>query len=134
MKQRLLATFVVAAIAALAAPAIGQSTSPEPVASPVPAASAVLPSNVPDPTASPQPATSPGPDASPSPAKAPLSKRVLHGMVKSLKGTKAVLRLADGTMQTFSVSAQTAALLKKQLGKYAVYRVVDGVLTLAPAP
>ena len=126
---------MIAAITALAAPASGQTASPEPVASPVPAASAVLPSNVPDPTASPQPATSPSPDASPSPAaKTSLSKRVLHGMVKSLKGTKAVLRLADGTMQTYSVSAQTAALLKKQLGKNAVYRVVDGVLTLAPAP
>jgi hypothetical protein len=89
-----------------------------------------------EPSSEPSAAPAAEPSAEPSPAPAhgtSLGKRALRGMLKSLKGTKAVLKLADGTMQTFNVTAQTAALLKSHLGKNGVYRVVDGVLTLVPS-
>ena len=127
------------AVLGLPMPAWAQTAaSPLPSAEPSGASSLTLPG--PGASAEPSAAPTAAPAAEPSaePLSAPahgtsLGKRALRGVLKSLKGTKAVLKLADGTMQTFNITSQTAALLKSHLGKNGVYRVVDGVLTLVPS-
>ncbi len=113
--------------AASASPATAESAAPsaEPAAAasqePVSAASAE-----PSPAASTEPSPS---DASPAPLPA---GRSLRGTLVSLKGTVATVRAANGTLQSYTVSAKAAALLKKSLGKKLLYRVVRGTLDLVP--
>jgi hypothetical protein len=45
----------------------------------------------------------------------------LHGTVSSVSGTTALVRLANGTTQTFNVTAQQAAWLKAHAGKSIVF-------------
>jgi|GEM_PF-6039817 len=50
----------------------------------------------------------------------------------SVKGTIATVKMANGAMQSYTVTAKTAALLKKSLGKKGVFRVVGHVLDIVP--
>lgn len=90
------------------APSVTPSTRPSVVPSVVPS---VLPSTV--------PSTLPV-----------VTRAVLHGTLTSLAGTKAVVKLANGTSQTYTVSAKTAAMLKHRVGKNVAFRVLNGALTL----
>jgi hypothetical protein len=111
--------------AAEAQPAPMVSESPEPATSP-----AAIPSA--DATVSPSPDASiaPSEDASPTPAPAPAGS--LRGTLMSIKGTIATVKMANGAVRTYTVSAKTAALLKKSLGKKFAFRVLHGALDLIP--
>jgi hypothetical protein len=50
----------------------------------------------------------------------------------SIKGTIATVKMANGTVQTYTVSAKAAAALKKSLGKKLLFRVVRGALDVVP--
>lgn len=96
--------------------------------------------------ATPLPSTSPSPDPDPSgvptegpmthddavPSPEPASGRSLAGTLMSVKGTIATVKLANGTVQTYTVTTKTAALLKKSLGKKGLFRVVGHVLDVVP--
>lgn len=73
---------------------------------------------------------SPQDDASPSPE--PASRRSLQGTLMSVKGTIATVKMANGAVQTYTVSTKAAAALKKSLGKKLLFRVVKGALDIVP--
>ena len=66
------------------------------------------------------------------PSPAPGATHSLSGTLMSVKGTLATVRMANGTLQTYTVTTKTAALLKKRLGKKGIFRVVHGVLDIVP--
>lgn len=50
----------------------------------------------------------------------------------SIKGTVATMKMANGTVQTYTVSTKLAGVLKKSLGKKLLFRVVKGALNVVP--
>lgn len=55
----------------------------------------------------------------------------LHGTLESLTGSSAIIRLPNGTTQTYAVSAQQSALLKGRVGKsIAFWSGTSGTLEL----
>ncbi|HEY0615686.1 MAG TPA: hypothetical protein VGC96_13625 [Candidatus Elarobacter sp.] len=112
-------------------PAASATPEPAPSTSALPSAEPAAPPRA-EVTASPQPAAPPdaSDDASPSPA--PGSKATLSGTLMSIKGTVATVKMANGAVQTYTVSGKTAALLKKTLGKKFAFRVLHGALDLIP--
>jgi Spy/CpxP family protein refolding chaperone len=136
MKPHSIALLALTAVLAVPVPAFAQTVQGSPLPSAEPSSGPGM--TMPAPAASADPSAAPAAEPSAEPSASPshgtsLGKRALRGVLKSLKGTKAVLKLADGTMQTFNVTSQTASLLKSHLGKNGVFRVVDGVLTLVPS-
>jgi hypothetical protein len=55
---------------------------------------------------------------------------VQHGSVTSVNGTAVTLQLANGTVQTFNVAAQTAARLQGFVNKSVAFRVQNGTFVL----
>lgn len=68
----------------------------------------------------------------PSPSPQHAASHSLSGTLESIKGTIATVRLADGGLQTYTVSAKAAALLKKSIGKKLAFRVLHGALDVLP--
>lgn len=64
-------------------------------------------------------------------ASATVAANVMHGTLTALGATSATVRLSDGTLQNFSVSAQTGAQLRSYVNKNIAFRVVNGMLALA---
>jgi hypothetical protein len=125
MPFRPLALLTAAALLALGAPAVAQQSSPEPNASPEPAATGAggLRWEA-SPGPKPEPVSSPAPEESPA--------HSLRGTLMSLKGTIATVKMANGAVQTFTVPGQTAAVLKRSIGKKLLFRVVKGALDIVP--
>lgn len=128
-------TLAAAALVAAGCPALAQQAAPVPSASPGPMSSTV-PGIAPaaDASAAPvaEPSASPVPDETATPAPEPSSKRSLSGTLMSVKGTVATLKMANGTVQTYTVSTKVAAALEKSLGKKLLFRVVKGALDIVP--
>jgi hypothetical protein len=55
---------------------------------------------------------------------------VLHGTVSSVSGTNVTVAQSNGTTQTYTVSAQTAARLQSYLNKTIAFHVQSGTLAL----
>lgn len=66
----------------------------------------------------------------PSVGQAEREHAALHGTVTSVTGTTAIVKLANGTSQTYTVSAKTAAKLKLHVGKKIAFRVKNGLLLI----
>ena len=126
--KKLAIALAVIAVLLHAAPGGAQTPASEPTASPDPMVSAAPAI---DATAAPtaEPTYAPADESSPAPAPAP---RSLRGTLLSVSGTIAKIRMANGAVQTYTVSAKTAALLKKSIGKKVVFHAVRGVLNLLP--
>ena len=77
-----------------------------------------------------EPSAAPADEASPAPAAS--SGRSLQGTLMSIKGTVATMKMANGTVQTYTVSTKVAAALKKSLGKKLLFHVVRGALNVVP--
>jgi hypothetical protein len=106
-----------------ASPGQGTSVLPNAMSSAAPAAD-------PAPTPRAESTAAPGDEASPSPQ--PSSGQSLRGTLMSIKGTLATVKLANGTLQTYTVTAKAAAVLKKSLGKKLLFKVVHGALDVLP--
>jgi hypothetical protein len=111
------------------APAPGSSASPEATPS-APSMPSAAPSGDTAPVATAEPTAMPLDEASPSPPPHPPAS--LAGTLLSLKGTIATVKMANGSVQAYTVTAKTAALLKKSVGKKVAFRLVHGVLNLLP--
>lgn len=100
--------------------------------SPVPSSAAsATPSTAPSAVPSVVPSVIPSVVPSTLPSTLPVSTRAaLRGTLTSLTGTKAIVKLANGTLQTYTVSTKTAAMLKHRVGKNVAFRVLNGALTL----
>ncbi len=125
MQPRSLALALTVALLALTGPAAAQSASPSPSAE-----ATAAPSTEPSVPPSAEPSASPSDETSPAPQ--PSTARSLRGTLMSIKGTIATVKLANGQVQTYTVSAKAAAALKKSLGKKLLFRVAHGALDLIP--
>jgi hypothetical protein len=135
--RSLVLALIAAAVVAGGCPVLAQQAAPLPSASPDPAASgapvsvpAVVPSAEASAVPAAEPSAAPGDEASPAPQ--PSSGRSLTGTLMSIKGTVATVKMANGAVQTYTVSTKVAAALKKSLGKKLLFRVVKGALDIVP--
>ncbi|MDB5072182.1 MAG: hypothetical protein JWM87_3293 [Candidatus Eremiobacteraeota bacterium] len=131
--RSLVIALTTAGIVAGGCPVLAQQAAPVPSASPESAPSGApvsTPAAAPTTEASAVPAAerSVPPADEASPATVPGSGRSLKGTLMSIKGTVATVKMANGAVQTYTVSTKVAAALKKSLGKKLLFRVVKGAL------
>ncbi len=87
--------------------------------------------NVPQPHASPLPAANANAAVHANANSAVVAGRPLHGTITAISGTTVTVKLANGSVQTYNVSAQTAAALQSSLHKSIAFTVQNGVLALS---